>query len=166
MCVDSSSSEALETLMTNTPFLLESILMEPEGWRYVVPILPGSLLDILAGRRQTVSSGSGSGGSSGGGGGSSTASKNQEVGASGEGIRVWMRYSAHLPVLSVRDRENLWTLLARTIVTTLRDHVICKNWHLWVGGCWEDCECKNSHIPTPTKLDQTIARLLKTAWVH
>ena len=32
------------------------------------------------------------------------------------------------------------------------------------GVCWEDCECKNLHVPTPPEAANTIAKLLKVDW--
>ena len=44
----------------------------------------------------------------------------------------------------------------------MRGHVLCKNWHM-CRVCWEDCECKNSHVPTPPEAASTITKLLKVA---
>ena len=76
---------------------------------------------------------------------------------------MWVRYDAHLIDLSLRDRRNLWTLLAGTILPTLHIYVLCKNWDLY-GVCWEDCERKNLYIPATTEVEATISRMLKTAW--
>ena len=37
-----------------------------------------------------------------------------------------------------------------------------KNWHM-CGVCWEDCDRKNSHLPTPPEAANTIDELLKVA---
>ena len=81
----------------------------------------------------------------------------------GGDARVRAQYDAHLPSLYLWYRENLWTLLTGTVLPTLHSHIICKNWHLY-GVCWEDCECKNSHVVTPPGVATTIAGLLKVAW--
>ena len=44
---------------------------------------------------------------------------------------------------------------------TVQGYVICKNCHL-CGLCWEDCESKNSHVPTSPYVASTLTRLLKT----
>ena len=41
-----------------------------------------------------------------------------------------MRYEAHLPDLSLRDGENLSSILVGTVLLTLHSSVLCKNWHL------------------------------------
>ena len=73
-----------------------------------------------------------------------------------------VRYDAHLPSLSLRDGEQTRSILTGEVLPTLRGHVLCKNWHL-CGVCWEDCERKNSHVPTPPEAATTIAKLLKVA---
>ena len=75
-------------------------------------------------------------------------------------MRVY--YDAHLPSLSLWDRENSWSILTRAVLPTLRGHFLCKNWHM-CEVYWEDCKRKNSHIPTPPKASNTIAELLKVA---
>ena len=84
-----SASEAFKSPGANVPCSIDLILVELREGRYVGPILQGTLADLLAGQRMTVSGGSGSVSSSvsGGGKGSSgrTASKTQKVGASGGG---------------------------------------------------------------------------------
>ena len=75
---------------------------------------------------------------------------------------MWAQYGAHLPSLYLRDGDNLWSILAGAVLPTLNGHVLCNNWHL-CGVCWEDCKRKNLHVPTPTKVVTTIARLLKVA---
>ena len=64
-----------------------------------------------------------------------------------------VRYAAHLPTLSLRDGENLRSILAGTVLPTLHGAVLCKNWHL-CGACWEDCEQKRSHVPNPQRQRQ------------
>ena len=78
-------------------------------------------------------------------------------------MRVRVCYNSHLPTLSLRDRENLRTILAGTVLPSVQVRVLCKNWHL-CGLCWEDCEHKNSHIPTSPDVVATLTRLLKKAW--
>ena len=73
-----------------------------------------------------------------------------------------VRYDGHLPYLSLRDGEQTWSILTVSGLPTLHGHVICKNWHMcWV--CWEDCERKNLHVPTPPEVANTISGLLKVA---
>ena len=73
-----------------------------------------------------------------------------------------MRYDAHLTSLPLRDGEKLRSILVREVLPTLHGHVLCKNWH-FCGVFWEDCERKNSHVPTPSEVATTIAGLLKVA---
>ena len=51
MCVAASSSKALDAPGGNVPFSLEPILVELEGGRYMVLILPVPLVDLLVVRR-------------------------------------------------------------------------------------------------------------------
>ena len=81
------------------------------------------------------------------------------VAASGGLERVRVRYDAHLPSLSLWDGEQTRSILTGAVLPTLRGHVICKNWHM-CGVCWEDCERKNSHVPTPPEAANTITDLL------
>ena len=46
-----AASEVVEALGSSIPFSLEPILVELEGGRYIVPILPISLAKLIAGRR-------------------------------------------------------------------------------------------------------------------
>ena len=73
-----------------------------------------------------------------------------------------VRYDTHLTSLSLRDGVQTWSILTGAVLPTLQGHVLCKNWHM-CGVCWEDCERKNSHVPTPPEAANTIARLLKVA---
>ena len=100
--------------------------MELAGWRYVGPILPVTLVDLLAGKRPA---GSGSGGSNGGGDGVSE-SKTSKVDTYGEGARVRVCYNAHLTTLSLQYRENSRTILAGSVLPNLHVQIICKNLHL------------------------------------
>ena len=59
------------------------------------------------------------------------------------------RYELELTSLSLRGKENLRSILAGIVLPTLHIHVLCKNWH-FCGVCWLVCECKKSHVPTPT----------------
>ena len=93
-----SASEALEDPGANTSFSLMQILVEIKGGRYVGPILPGLLEDLLPGERLDEGGGNGSGDSGGGAGtgggrsngssGSVSAVKRKEVGAPGEYTRA------------------------------------------------------------------------------
>ena len=73
-----------------------------------------------------------------------------------------VRYDAHLPSLSLREGEQTRLILTGAGLPTLHGHVLCKNWHM-CGVCWEDCERKNLHVPTPHEAANTIAKLLKVA---
>ena len=89
----------------------------------MVPILPESLADLV---NKIGGQGSGS-----------------EVDA-----RVWVRYDAHLPALSLWDGENSHSILSGAVLQSLHGAVIFKIWYL-CGVCWEDCKLKCLHIPTP-----------------
>ena len=69
-CVAASATEALEAPGVNTPFFLESILVDLEGGRYVGPILPIQLTDLVSGGGRGGGGAKGNGGKGGGGGGS------------------------------------------------------------------------------------------------
>ena len=86
--------------------------------------------------------------------------RSPKVSATGRTAQVKARYDAHLPYLSLRDGENSRSILEGAVLPTLHSHIICKNWHLY-GVCWEDCERKGSHVPTPPEVATTISRLLK-----
>ena len=49
-CVAASASEVEEALGASVPFSLEPILVELEGGRYIGPILPAALADLVSGR--------------------------------------------------------------------------------------------------------------------
>ena len=83
--------------------------------------------------------------------------------AIGGSTRVRVRYDAHLPPLSLRDGDNLRSILTGEVLPTLRSHVLCKNWHI-CGVCWEDCKRKKSHVLTPPEAATTIAEILKVSW--
>ena len=118
MCVTASSSGFLEALGANTPFLLEPILLDLEGGHYMGLILPESLTCLLGGQRTPNSGGSS---------GSSSVKNFKGQRLWGGGARVQVRYDAHLPVLYLRDGENLRTLLAGTVLPTLNGQVFCEN---------------------------------------
>ena len=63
---------------------------------------------------------------------------------------------------SLWDGEQTRSILTGAVLPTLHGHVLCKNWHM-CGVCREDCERKNSHIPTPPEAANTITELLKVA---
>ena len=69
-CVYASDSEAVEALGGSVPFSLEPILVDIEGDRYVGPVFPTSLDDLVSGRRSegrgATRGGSGGGSSVGG----------------------------------------------------------------------------------------------------
>ena len=150
----------------SVPFSFEPILVKMEGGRYLNPILPVSMADLVVGRRSSdgggpkTSSGSSKGGDCESGGGNKKPSP--KVAATGGPARVRVRYNAHLPSLSLRGGENSRYILAGAVLPTLHGHVLCKNWHL-CGVCWEDCKRKNSHPPNPPEVATTISGLLKVA---
>ena len=83
-CVAALASEVVEAPGASIPFSLEPIMVVLEEGRYVGPILPGPLADLLAGRRAAGGGGRGRGQ---GGVPSSdgSESKTSRVGASGGG---------------------------------------------------------------------------------
>ena len=112
--VAASASEVEEARGASVPFSLEPILVELEGGRYIGPILPAALADLVSGRRLASGSdqkggGGGSGGSGGSGGGGSQKVKTSQpmVAASGGSTQVRVRYDAHLPSLSFRTGSRL-----------------------------------------------------------
>ena len=70
-CVTASVSEVVEVMGVVVPFSLEPILVNLEVGRYIGPILPVSLVELVGGRRSASGSAPKSGGSgrNGGGGG-------------------------------------------------------------------------------------------------
>ena len=73
-----------------------------------------------------------------------------------------MSYDAHLPALSLWDGENSYIILAGKVLSTVQGYILCKNWHL-CGLCWDDCERKNSHVPTSSDVESTLTRMVKIA---
>ena len=104
------------------PFYVEPILLELEGGKYVVPLLPPTLAKLVSGRHGGVVNGDGSvsgGGGSGSGGsiddGGRYGGRGREVGQSGAGAeagglgdasRVRVCYETHQPALSLWNRET------------------------------------------------------------
>ena len=68
------ASEYLDALGCNIPFSLKPIMFELEGGRYIVPILPASLADLVANTDGRGGDGVSRGGVGRGGGGSSDSS--------------------------------------------------------------------------------------------
>ena len=158
-CVAASASEVEKAPGASVPFYLEQTLVDLEGGRYIGPILPAALADLVSGSRPE----GGSAPKGGGGGGRGVNKKYQPmVEASGGSTRVRVCYDAHLPSLSLRDGEQTRSILTGAVLPTLHGHVLFKNWHM-CGVCWEDCKRKNSHVPTPPEAANTIAGLLKVA---
>ena len=77
-------------------------------------------------------------------------------------MRVRIRYYAYLTVLSLRDGENLCSILVGTFLPTLHGAVIFKNFH-FCGVCWGGCKRKCLHVPTPLEVTATVNELLKAA---
>ena len=142
-CVKLLSSEKVGATGATVPFSLKPILLELESGRYVGPLLPLPLTELVSGRHGDGggNDGGGSGGnrkcgkgeghgSCGGGGygsGSGYVGKSRGAvwgGASGKGggarstVRVRARYDAHLPAMSLRDGENSRTILAGAVLPT------------------------------------------------
>ena len=86
-CMAASASEVVEAPGASFPFSLKPILVELEGGRYVVRILPLSLSDLLVGR-QAAGRNSRGGGDGGGGGGGGGDAKKSKVGATWGGREV------------------------------------------------------------------------------
>ena len=76
------------------------------------------------------------------------------------GVRVC--YDVHLTALYLWGGKNLRTILAGKVLPKVQGHILFNNWHL-CGLCWEDCECKNSHVTTSLDVAATLTRPLKTA---
>ena len=116
------SSEDVGAPRATVPFLVEPILLDLEGGRYVGLLIPANLVDLVSMRRvDGRNGGSGNGGGSSGrssrGGGSSGGNVGRDRsaicggagvrnGGAGGDVRVQMRYESHLPALSLRDVEN------------------------------------------------------------
>ena len=133
------------------PLYLEPILIELEVGRYMGPILPVPLEDLVSGRHD--GGGSGGGGISGGGNGVDVkgyghSSGRGSVGGGGYGERgggagwggagtggggdgstrrVRVRYDAHMPTLSLRVGLIFNTILSGEILPTVQGHILCKN---------------------------------------
>ena len=121
-CVTALSSEDVGAPGATVTFSLDPILLNLEGGRYVGPLLPMPLAELVSDRRQQqqwqrkTGKGYGRGGSGGGGrGGGGDGEKSGGAGRggaagggrrSGSTVRVQVRYDAHLPTLSIRDGEN------------------------------------------------------------
>ena len=148
-CVAAVASDFVDALGCQVPFSLEPIMTDLEGGRYVGPIPPMALRDLVS-----RSSGRGSSGGyvrsgrryrDGGGGATATKRRSSKMGGD---ARMWVRYDMHLPALYLWDGYNTRSILAATVLPTLHGAVLCKNWHL-CGFCWEECKRKRSHVPTP-----------------
>ena len=88
------------------------------------PILPAYLADM-------VHKTGGRGGC--GGIGSRATAKKSKGSPMGVNVRMQVSYDLHLPALSLWDREKSHSVLVGTVLPTLHDAVLCKNWHLC--GC-------------------------------
>ena len=165
-CVAALASEALKAPVSNVPFLLEPILVDLEGGALCCPHPPHAAPDLVSGggggsrsARQNGSKRSVSGGS--GSGSGNTAEKRGGKYLWGE-ARVRVKYDAHLPVLSLRYRENSQTIVSGNLLPTLHSHVLSKKWHM-CRVCGDYRERKNSHVPTPPEVATDISGMLKTA---
>ena len=134
MCVDASALKVEEAPGASVLFSLKPILAEMEGRRYVGPVLPVTLADLLTGKHAAGGSGGGSGGgrdggpsNGGGSGGSDREPRNSRMGAARGDARVQVRYDVHLTALYLWDGENLTNLLVGTVLPSLHVHALCKN---------------------------------------
>ena len=98
-CVAASALKVEEAPGASAPSSLEPILVDLEGGRYIGPILPASLSDLIAVRRPAGRSAPK--GDSGGGGVSGHKKPLPTVAATGGSTQVRVRYDAHLPSLSL-----------------------------------------------------------------
>ena len=120
-CVAVSASESLDAPGCLAPFSLDPILADLEGGRYLRLILPMALGDLVS-----RSSGRGSGGGGGSGGDIGATSEKRKYLTTEGDTRVQVRYDAHLPALSLWDRENSPSILAGMVLPTLQGVVLCK----------------------------------------
>ena len=142
-CAAAPASKVMKAPGASVSFSLKPILVELEEGRYIGPILPVSLANIVAGRRSAFGGDPKSGGgSSNGGGGGINKKPLPKVDATRGPARVWARYDAQLPSLYLQDEDNSRSILEGDILPTLHGNILCKNCHLF-GVCWEYCEHKN-----------------------
>ena len=169
-CVATSSLEDVGVPRATVPFSLEPILLDMKGERYVGPLLPATLAELVSGRcgggNINGGGGSGSGGSGRSGGnirGAGWRGSGEGTGEAGGYIRVWMRCEAHLPPCNFsmgktyaqlwRGRSSPWTraiLFART--GTCADYL------------GRTLSIKNLHVVTSPDLVAAITGLLSTVW--
>ena len=135
-CVIALSSEDVGAAGSTATFSLEPIFLELEGGCYVGPLLPLNLAELVSGKRGGGNSSGDSGGNGKGGkgcGGSGRGSgrdvgkgrgaggggASSGCGGAGSTVRVRAHYGAYLPALSLRDMENLHTILVGTVLPTV-----------------------------------------------
>ena len=107
MCVTALASESLDAPGCHITFSIKPILVDMEGGRYVGPILPAALADVL---HETDGRGGGSSGT--------TANKRKASTTEGDS-RMQVRYNAHLTALALRYRENSCSILGGTVLLAL-----------------------------------------------
>ena len=129
-----SASDSLASPGCQVALLLEPILADLEGVRYVRPILPTDLGDLVS-RARGRGGGGGSGGVGSSGGGGSATAKKRKSSTMGRDARVRVRYNAHLPALSLWYGDNSRSMLAGKVLLILHGAVLFNNWHL-CGSCW------------------------------
>ena len=105
-------------------FSLKPIMVELEGESYIGLILPISLADLVIERRSAGGSYPKGGGSCGGGGCGGNKKTLPKVDAMRGPAQVRVHYEAHLPSLSLRDWENLWSILEGVVLPTLNSHIL------------------------------------------
>ena len=71
-------------------------------------------------------------------------------------------YKAHFPALSLRDGENLHTILDGVVLHIVQGCILCNNWQLF-GLFWEDCKHKNLYVPTSLDVAAAMTGLSKMA---
>ena len=179
ICVTTSSLEDVGAPRAMVTFLVELVLLNLECGRYMVPLLPDNLAEMVSGRR--VGGGGRGGGGSGsrccgsigiGGSGRGGGGNGGRLGGAGRGcvgagsggargaVRVRVHYEAHLPSLTLQGGGKSSTILEGTFLPKVQVRVLFNNWHL-CRLCWEDCNHKNSHVPTTPGVAAAITRLLK-----
>ena len=130
----------------------------------------GSVRNRSRSRRRIRSS---RGGSTGGGSGKIISKRRGGVGWIGDragtggpecSARMWVYYKSQLTALSLRDKENICTIMAGSVLPVFQGHVICKNWNL-CELFWGYFKHKNLHVPNSLDVAAILTRLLKTVWV-
>ena len=86
LCVKAFSSEDLGAPGATVPFSVETIILDFEGGRYVVPLIPATLIELVIGRLHGGGNGGGVGSSSSGSGSGVRGDSSGGGGVGGSGI--------------------------------------------------------------------------------